>query len=104
MRSKVRRLGARSKVRRLGATRGYRKGYWGIGGESFSGGSVGEDLSSDSAGGSGVREVLGGFEEFVIVGVAFHLQCSNSSLNVGCVILEKAIPPYVSIQSRVFQL
>ena len=94
---------ARSNVRRLGATRGNRNGYWGTG-ESFGGGGVGEDLGSDATGASGLRDILGCFEEFVVVNVAFDLQCLNSSLNVGGVVLEKAIPLYVSIQSRVFQL
>ena len=95
---------ARSKARQLGATRGCRKGYWVLGGESFGGVGVGEDLGSDATGGSCVCEVLSGFEEFVVVDVTVDFQCLNSSLNVGHVVLEKAIPPYVSIQSWVFQL
>ena len=93
---------ARSCSRRFGATRGYRKGYWGIGSQSFSGGGVGEDLGGDAARASDVCNVLGSLEESVVVDVVFDFQCLNSPLNVGCVVLEKAIPAYISIQSRVF--
>ena len=87
----------------MGATRGNRKGYWGTG-ETFGGGGVGEDLGGDATGTSGMSEELGGFEESVVVNVAVGLQALYVSLNIGTVVLEKAIPPYVSIQSRVFQL
>ena len=93
---------ARSKAKRLGATRGNRKGYWGVGSESFSGGGVVENLGGDTTGTSGLCDILGSFEEFVVIDVAFDFQCLNLLLNIGGVVLEKAIPPYVSIQSRVF--
>ena len=84
--------------------RGDRKGYWGTGGESFGGGGVGENLGGDTTGSSGMCEILGSFEESVVIDVPLDFQCLNSLLNVGCVVLEKAVPPYVSIQSLVFQL
>ena len=84
-------------------TRGNRKGYWGTG-KLFSGGGVGENLGGDSTGSPGVGDELGCFEELVVVNVALDLQFLNALLNVSGVTLEKAVPPYVSIQSRVFQL
>ena len=61
-------------------------------------------MGGDAAGTSGVGEELDGLEDSVVVGVAFDLQSLYMLLNVGAVVLEKVVPPYVSIQSRVFQL